>query len=362
MCRAITGEKPPVAPDRMDVDEFHWLRHRNPGGYSAAFLGAVDWALQFDPTNRPQQIGEMRPYLEGDFDQSPARLQEEPKTNDAEQSFQPEELPPEDIQTSPRQTGHARHRKYSLIAAAVVIALIGSLVVINETRKQAQRERITQEIREAATTGDRAAQFVTGREEQRGYAIIDSQSADVVIEKSVSTTPEIINETNSNEVTFEKTISDNTIEISSKGKQSIIMNAGRIIVRVPANYDIHAKGMSSDFTVNGFASDVLNISTMSGDIKSSAVGFRRSKFKTMSGDIRVHSAIAAGSHEFEAMSGDVVVILGSNSATKVFAKSEKSSASINSRNTKAFPLEEVVGAGTATVHATAISGDVDCQY
>lgn len=58
--RAITGEKPPVAADRMSEDEFEWLSYRTLEGYSPRFLRALDWALRVKPKERPNNIGEWR--------------------------------------------------------------------------------------------------------------------------------------------------------------------------------------------------------------------------------------------------------------------------------------------------------------
>jgi hypothetical protein len=197
---------------------------------------------------------------------------------------------------------------------------------------------------------------------ERRYVHIDSQSADVVIEKNVSTTPEIINETNENEVTFQKSIMGPSVEVTSKVRQTTVTNAGRIIVRVPSNYDVDAEGMSAAFTVIGFEGSTLNISTMSGNIKSSAVGSAHTKFKSMSGNIRVISPIVSGTHEFNAMSGDIVIMLGPGSSAKIFAQSEKSSASINDKNARSVSIEDIVSSGHATVRATTISGNIDCRY
>lgn len=200
---------------------------------------------------------------------------------------------------------------------------------------------------------------------ERRYVHIDSQSADVVIENNMST-PEIINETNENEVTFEKSIMGQSVEVTSKVVRPYFLgvrpNAGRIIVRVPSNYDVDAEGMSAAFTVISFGGGTLNISSMSGNIKSSAVGATHTKFKSMSGNIRVISAIISGTHEFNAMSGDVVIMLGPGSSTKIFAQSEKSSASINDKNAHVVSIEDIVSSGQASVRATTISGNIDCRY
>ena len=56
MCRAITGEKPPVAADRVLDDDFEWVSNRKPVGYDETFLNAVDWALRVRVEDRPQSV------------------------------------------------------------------------------------------------------------------------------------------------------------------------------------------------------------------------------------------------------------------------------------------------------------------
>lgn len=56
MCRAMTGEKPPVAADRVMDDDFDWLSYRDLPAFSEKFRQAVDWALRVKPQERPQDI------------------------------------------------------------------------------------------------------------------------------------------------------------------------------------------------------------------------------------------------------------------------------------------------------------------
>jgi serine/threonine protein kinase len=58
ICRAITGEKPPVASDRIMDDEFVCLSNRQIAGFSLLLLQSVDWALRVRPEQRPQSIAE----------------------------------------------------------------------------------------------------------------------------------------------------------------------------------------------------------------------------------------------------------------------------------------------------------------
>ena len=63
MCRAITGEKPPVAADRVIEDDFQWVSNRKPGGYDETFLNAVDWALRVRVEDRPQSIAAFAEHI-----------------------------------------------------------------------------------------------------------------------------------------------------------------------------------------------------------------------------------------------------------------------------------------------------------
>jgi serine/threonine protein kinase len=63
ICRAITGEKPPVAADRIVKDDFEWVSNRKPAGYDETFLNAVDWALRVRVEDRPQNISAFSQHI-----------------------------------------------------------------------------------------------------------------------------------------------------------------------------------------------------------------------------------------------------------------------------------------------------------
>ena len=64
--RALTGEVPDDATDRMRDDPLIPVVERCAGQASAGFLSAIDWALQVDEADRPQSIAEWRAKLEGE--------------------------------------------------------------------------------------------------------------------------------------------------------------------------------------------------------------------------------------------------------------------------------------------------------
>jgi serine/threonine protein kinase len=63
MCRAITGEKPPVASDRLMEDDFVSLLDGGYLGYQATLLEAVDRGLLVRPEERPQSVQEWEDQL-----------------------------------------------------------------------------------------------------------------------------------------------------------------------------------------------------------------------------------------------------------------------------------------------------------
>jgi serine/threonine protein kinase len=64
ICRAMTGDKPPVAADRLMDDEFQWVSNRGIDGYSEGFCNWVDWALRIRPEERPQSISQWEQAIE----------------------------------------------------------------------------------------------------------------------------------------------------------------------------------------------------------------------------------------------------------------------------------------------------------
>ncbi len=56
MCRAITGEKPPVATDRLVADDFVWLSQRKKGQFSPDLRTAIDRGLAIRTEDRPSSL------------------------------------------------------------------------------------------------------------------------------------------------------------------------------------------------------------------------------------------------------------------------------------------------------------------
>ena len=115
MCRGASGEKPPVATERVMEDPFIPLATRNLPGFSIGFLDCIDRALSVRADSRQQSIEEFKADIQGR--QGTIRL--EPKTSPAIPANAP---PPIPSQTQPaKKTVPA-----ALLAAGIVILLLGA--------------------------------------------------------------------------------------------------------------------------------------------------------------------------------------------------------------------------------------------
>ncbi len=109
MCRAITGEKPPVAADRLMDDDFEWLSYRQDlPSFPEAFKQLVDWALRVRPEERPQSASDWM-YRRG----GAAKKNEVRSTNTAaaKGSFVPS---PEQVVASPQLMAERRNESVSM--------------------------------------------------------------------------------------------------------------------------------------------------------------------------------------------------------------------------------------------------------
>ena len=84
--RALTGQVPDDATDRMREDPLIPVSQRCAGRVSGAFLSAIDLALSVDEGDRPQSIGAWRETLETGAASQPERRQEETPRRDTRQA------------------------------------------------------------------------------------------------------------------------------------------------------------------------------------------------------------------------------------------------------------------------------------
>lgn len=68
MYRGITGEKPPMAADRLLDDDYQSLITRGFEKFGVSVLGGIDWALRTRPEERPRTVKQWREVLTSPFE------------------------------------------------------------------------------------------------------------------------------------------------------------------------------------------------------------------------------------------------------------------------------------------------------
>ena len=145
--RALTGQVPYDATDRMRNDPLIPVVERCAGQVSAEFLSAIDWALQVDEEDRPQSIAEWRTELEGEEKPTSAPPEEEDQERDDDPPVHPPKTP-----------------KGKLLAAVVwLFALLLGGVYYYQYEYLPEQRRQTQE----AVGTDAARESERRRQEQR---------------------------------------------------------------------------------------------------------------------------------------------------------------------------------------------------
>ena len=154
--RALTGEVPEDATDRMRDDPLIPVSERCAGQVSAEFLSAIDGALAVDEGDRPQSIAAWRAMLEGDSaDGSTGILEREIVDGITVRQH-------DDISVRKKKT------KGKLLAAAIgVVALIVVGVAGKIYVDQVERERQEQAARLAAEQAEKQRQEQAALEKQR---------------------------------------------------------------------------------------------------------------------------------------------------------------------------------------------------
>jgi len=151
MCRAIAGQKPLEAPDRIVEDEFVWLSYRDLPGFSATFSQSVDWALRVRPEERPQLVIDFVQQLT-QSDETAAAVAAEQSELPPEPEDYREENPPPNAAVPPNYFPAVvpKRNRWSvpiLTATAVVLLLVsaGAYMVASERSKRLAAEQAAAE-------------------------------------------------------------------------------------------------------------------------------------------------------------------------------------------------------------------------
>ena len=115
--RAITGEHPEEATDRMLTDNYVSARQAAKGDYRLTFLDAIDWGLKLSPKERPQSVAEWRTALFSQSVDAPIAPATKPNRADGSKPHTSEDKSPPPVAVT--QTGKSGLLLY--VAAAVLV-------------------------------------------------------------------------------------------------------------------------------------------------------------------------------------------------------------------------------------------------
>ena len=148
--RALTGEVPYDATDRMRDDPLIPVSERCAGQVSAEFLSAIDWALAVDEGDRPQSIAEWRAKLEGTTvtafpsgDESPISVA--PVEEASTPSAVSQDVAPESEQ---QDKGHGKVL-LGVLGMCLLLAILGGYLWWSEKNQEAEIMRYMAQFEEA---------------------------------------------------------------------------------------------------------------------------------------------------------------------------------------------------------------------
>ena len=186
--RALTGQVPEDATDRVRHDPLVPVAQRCAGRASAAFLSAVDWALSVDEGDRPQSVGTWREAME--VETAAEVVDDVPSVKRVEQEAAGQELASDAAAAEKEEvedatsTGRVEQETLPLeqkkpffkrFAAplGVIAVLVGVTMYGEQRREQAALEKQRRE--QAALEMPRQEQAALERQEQAFFAEVGHQ-------------------------------------------------------------------------------------------------------------------------------------------------------------------------------------------
>ena len=143
--RALTGQVPEDATDRVRHDPLVPVAQRCAGRASAAFLSAIDWALSVDEGDRPQSIGAWREMLEG------AAAAEKDAAEDATSAWRVEPDAP------PLERPKTSFKRFAVVLGVVAALLVGGKMYVDHAEEVAlEKQRQEQAVEKARLAAEQA--------------------------------------------------------------------------------------------------------------------------------------------------------------------------------------------------------------
>ena len=196
--RALTGDVPDDATDRVRRDPLVPVSQRCAGRASDAFLSAVDWALSVDEGDRPQRVGAWREAMEG---AAAEKVVDAPSMGRVEQETAGQELArdaatteKEEVEDAPsagrvgQETPPLERQKETRFKWLVVVLFLGVVVLFlvggvmdEQRREQAALEKQRQE--QAALEQQRQEQAALEKQRQEQAALEQQRREQAALEK-----------------------------------------------------------------------------------------------------------------------------------------------------------------------------------
>ena len=145
--RALTGQVPEDATDRVRHDPLVPVAQRCAGRASGAFLSAIDWALSVDEGDRPQRVGAWREAMEAD-----AARAEKDEGDDATSMgrVEPEASPLERPKTS--------FKRFAVVLGVAALLFGGIMYVDHAEQVALEKQRQEQAVEKARLAAEQAEQ------------------------------------------------------------------------------------------------------------------------------------------------------------------------------------------------------------
>ena len=164
--RALTGQVPDDATDRMRDDPLIPVSQRCAGRVSGAFLSAIDAALAVDEGNRPQSVGAWQAAMAADAQEGLGR-----ETGNVSSKKKEKE----------KGKPKARSKRFAVILGVVALLIMGGIVIKEqaelEKQRQEQQAALEKERREQAELEKQRQEQAALEKERRKQAEQEQQAA-----------------------------------------------------------------------------------------------------------------------------------------------------------------------------------------
>ena len=188
--RALTGDVPEDATDRMRDDPLVPVAQRCAGRASGAFLSAVDWALSVDEGARPQNVGAWREAME--VEMAAEVVDDVPSVKRVEQEAAGQELASDaaaaEKEVVEQETPPLERPKkpfFRRLAVVLVALLVGGVMYVNHAAEQRQEQAALEKQRQeqAALEKQRQEQAALEKQRQEQAALEKQRQEQAALEK-----------------------------------------------------------------------------------------------------------------------------------------------------------------------------------